>query len=59
MNIALGFPYDSKFMHKLLYVLKNVDGVSSSKAKIMILPYLHEKKIYLSNPVENTNFFMT
>jgi hypothetical protein len=59
MSIALGFPYDSKFMHKLLYVIKNIDGESNSKAKIMILPYLHEQKIYFSHLTDNTNYFMT
>ena len=30
-----------------------------SKAKIMVLPYLHEKKLYTSHRKNNTNYFIT
>ena len=51
MSIALGFPYDSKCMNKLAYVVKNIGeskniGDSKSKSKLLILPYLHDRKIY-------------
>ena len=45
MSIALGFPYDSKYMYKLAYVIKNL-GKSESKSKLLVVPYLHENKVF-------------
>ena len=58
MHIALGFPYDSKFMYKLAYVIKN-SGESNSKSKLLVVPYLHEQKIYTHNRHKNINYFIT
>jgi len=43
-------------MHKLVYVVKNVNHTAT---RLMVLPYLHEKRMYLNREKQNTKYFYT
>lgn len=56
-KVSANFPMDSRCMNKLVYIIK-----SPSKFKVsrfMVLPYLHENRIYLNRKKVNTEYFYT
>ena len=50
-------PIDSISFHKFVYVIKN--NIDMRPAKVIVMPYLHEKKIYLNRMKPNTEYFST
>ena len=50
-------PLDSFQSHKFLYVM--VNHFDLEPKQLMILPYLHERKIYLNRIKVNTDYFYT
>ena len=58
--IAIGFPFDSKYMNKLAYVIRSCSSCNNdSSSKLLIMPYLHDRKIYNNHREKNTRYFMT
>ena len=58
MDIALGFPFDSRYMNKLAYAIKMTED-SSLLTKVLVMPYLHDRKLYNQQREENTKYFVT
>ena len=56
-KIMVGCPLDSKCMSKLVYIMRNPKHLK--KARIMVLPYLHQKRLYLNRKKMNTEYFYT
>jgi len=50
-------PLDSLHFHKFVYIITN--PIKLSATRIMITPYLHEKRIYLIRDKPNTEYFYT
>jgi len=50
-------PFDSKSLHRMLYIIKSTESKSCSR--MLIVPYLHEKKIFLHRAKHNTQYFYT
>jgi hypothetical protein len=50
-------PMDSIKSHRFAYIIQN--QVDFTPKKLMILPYLHERKIYLNRIKMNTDYFYT
>lgn len=50
-------PIISDKYHKLVYMTKNQEQFKAKKLKI--LPYLHERKVYLSEVDPNIEFYNT
>jgi len=50
-------PISSRDSHKLIYVIRNKKKKTSKK--ILILPYLHERKIYLHKAKSGVDYFQT
>jgi hypothetical protein len=46
-------PITMKEYHKLVYIIKNENEYN----KLLIMPYLHERKIYLSRQDEGDEYF--
>lgn len=44
-QVMVGCPLDSKVNHRLFYIMRNPHHLK--KARIMVLPYLHQKRLYL------------
>lgn len=53
----VGCPLDSKCMSKLVYIMRNPKHLK--KARVMVLPYLHQKRLYLNRKKMNTEYFYT
>lgn len=56
-RVMTNCPIDSISFHKFVYVIKN--NIEMKPAKVIVLPYLHEKKIYLNRMKPNTEYFST
>lgn len=56
-KIMANCPINSMSFHKFIYVIKS--PVSLRATKIVIMPYLHEKRIYLNRPKKFTDYFYT
>ena len=56
-KIKMDTPLDSMQSHRFLYVILNHNDLEPKK--LMIVPYLHERKIYLNRIKVNTNYFYT
>lgn len=54
-RIISGSPFDCMAFHKFVYVIKRPNDPS----RVVITPYLHEKKIYMHRFKENTEYFYT
>jgi hypothetical protein len=54
-SIKTNMPMESVQSHRLAYVILNKDDLKPKK--LMITPYLHERKIYLNRMKQNTNYF--
>lgn len=50
-------PIDSYKDHKMAYVIQ--DMVNFGISTVMLVPYLHDRKIYLNKPKMNTQYFYT
>ena len=50
-------PIDSQSFHKLCYIVQ--DPTNFTTCRMMILPYLHEKKIFLNRDKPNSQYFYT
>ena len=48
-------PMESFQSHRLAYVVLNNQDLKPKK--MIIVPYLHERKIYLNRMKQNTNYF--
>lgn len=57
IQIRSGTPIDSIRYHRFIYVTR--DKQMKLAQKIMILPYLHERRIYLNRIMDNTSYFYT
>ena len=57
MVVRADTPMDSARYHKLIYVLQDNDYCLPKK--VLILPYLHEKRIYLNRLKVSTEYFYT
>jgi len=56
-RVKSGTPLDSMRGHKMAYVTS--DKVNFSTSMVRYTPYLHEKKLYLNRPKNNTDYFYT
>ena len=43
--------------HKLVYIIKN--PLEYKPSRVVIMPYLHEKRVYLNRIKQNTEYFYT
>ena len=50
-------PVDSITCHKLVYIITNTE--KNLPTKILMVPYLHEKRVYLNRYKKNTEYFYT
>ena len=50
-------PLDSIRAHRFAYIIQN--QIDFTPKKLMVLPYLHERKIYLNRIKMNTDYFYT
>ena len=50
-------PLDSIKSHRLAYIVSNKESYSTQR--IILMPYLHENKIYLNRSKVNTEYFYT
>lgn len=56
-TIKLESPYDSNDYHKFAYVITCRNFEKLTPKRILIMPYLHDRKIYLNRLKPNTEFF--
>lgn len=56
-KILMGCPYDSNTMNRFVYIVENPKNFKPDR--VVILPYLHERKVYLLRYKENTEYFTT
>jgi hypothetical protein len=54
-TIKTNMPMESLQSHRLAYVVLNNQDLKPKK--MIIVPYLHERKIYLNRMKQNTNYF--
>ena len=52
-----GTPLDGGRSHRFAYIMSNREKYS--EMKVLFMPYLHEKKIYLNRQKINTDYFYT
>lgn len=57
IQIRSGTPLDSIRYRRFIYVTRDIDCILP--VKIMMLPYLHQRRIYLNRLKDNTNYFYT
>jgi len=57
ISIRSGTPLDSIRYHRFVYITR--DRAFEQPQKIMVLPYLHERRIYLNRIMDNTTYFYT
>jgi len=50
-------PLDSVRAHRFGYIITDKNGVKPKR--LLILPYLHERRIYLNRMKQNTEYFYT
>ena len=56
-KVMLGSPFDSNTMNRFVYIIQ--DSKNSKPNRVLILPYLHERRVYLQRYKENTEYFCT
>jgi hypothetical protein len=56
-RVRANTPLDSMRSHRFGYIISNKEIYST--LKIILMPYLHENKIYLNREKINTNYFYT
>ena len=56
-KVLANTPLDSIQSHRFGYI--TVDKSQKSTRNVMLLPYLHERKIYLNRLKSNTDYFYT
>ena len=55
-SVKMNSPLDSKLTHKFAYIIVNH---SLQPKRLTMLPYLHERKIYMNRIKQNTKYFYT
>jgi len=50
-------PLDSILSHRFAYIIQ--DKSKKQCMQVMVVPYLHEKKVYLNEIKANTDYFYT
>lgn len=56
-TIKIVSPLDSIQAHRFAYIMLNNESLSCKR--LLILPYLHERRVYLNRMKQNTNYFYT
>lgn len=56
-TIKIDSPLDSIQAHRFAYIMLNNEKLSCKR--LLIIPYLHERRVYLNRMKQNTNYFYT